>query len=77
MRNGCGKKQGGKKKIAVKIMATNVVASQPPNSDRLQRQPHVQKKKNNGENSGPLMSLLVNRPKATDCNTDRSCKKKN
>ena len=31
------------------------------------------KKKNNGENSGPLTSLPVNRLTATDCNGDRSC----
>ena len=27
-------------------------------------------KKNNGENSGPLTSLPVDRPTATDCNAD-------
>ena len=31
---------------------------------------------NNGENSGPLSSLPVDRLTATDCNADRSCKKK-
>ena len=28
---------------------------------------------NNGENSGPLTSLPVDRLTATDCNADRSC----
>ena len=28
---------------------------------------------NNGENSGPLWSLPVDRLTATDCNSDRSC----
>ena len=32
------KKKKKKKKITVKIVATNVVASRPPNGDRLQRQ---------------------------------------
>ena len=32
---------------------------------------------NNGENSGPLTSLPVDRLTATDCNGDRSCQKKN
>ena len=32
-------------------------------------------KKNNGENSGPLTSLPVDRLTATDCNADRSCQK--
>ena len=31
--------------------------------------------KNNGENSGPLMSLPVDRLTANDCNADRSCQK--
>ena len=30
-------------------------------------------KNNNGENSGPLLSLPVDRLTATDCNADRSC----
>ena len=30
-----------RKKIMTEIVATNVVASQPPNGDRLQRQPLV------------------------------------
>ena len=34
-----GKKE--KKKITVEIVATNVVASRPPNGDRLQRRPLV------------------------------------
>ena len=34
-----GKKR--KKKITAEIVATNVVASRPPNGDRLQRQPLV------------------------------------
>ena len=33
--------------------------------------------KNNGENSGPLPSLPVDRLTATDCNGDRSCQKLN
>ena len=32
------KKRRKKKKITVEIVATNVVASRPPNADRLQRQ---------------------------------------
>ena len=38
-----GKKKNGKKKgkIMMKIVATNVVASRPPNGDRLQRRPLV------------------------------------
>ena len=38
-----GKKRGkkGGKKIMMKIVATNVVASRPPNGDRLQRRPLV------------------------------------
>ena len=35
------KKWNGKWKIMVKIVATNVVARQPPNGDRLQRRPLV------------------------------------
>ena len=38
------KKTGGEKKekkIMMKIVATNVVASRPPNGDRLQRRPLV------------------------------------
>ena len=35
------KKKRKKKKITVEIVATNVVASRPPNGDRLQRQPLV------------------------------------
>ena len=35
------KKRKRKKKITVEIVATNVVASRPPNGDRLQRQPLV------------------------------------
>ena len=31
------------------------------------------KMENNGENSGPLTSLPVDRLTATDCNADRSC----
>ena len=31
------------------------------------------KKENNGENSGPLSSLPVDRLTATDCNAYRSC----
>ena len=30
---------------------------------------------NNGENSGPLSSLPVDRLTATDCNANRSCQK--
>ena len=30
-------------------------------------------KENNGENSGPLTSLPVDRLTATDCNADRTC----
>ena len=33
----------------------------------------MEKKENNGENSGPLSSLPVDRLTATDCNADRSC----
>ena len=36
-----GEKKRGKKKIMVEIVATNVVASRPPNGDRLQRRPLV------------------------------------
>ena len=36
-----GKKRKEKKKIMMKIVATNVVASRPPNGDRLQRRPLV------------------------------------
>ena len=35
------KKKKKKKKITVEIVATNVVASRPPNGDRLQRRPLV------------------------------------
>ena len=38
-----GEKKTGKK-IMMKIVATNVVASRPPNGDRLQRRPLVPKK---------------------------------
>ena len=38
-----GEKTEEKKKITVKIVATNVVASRPPNGDRLQRRPLVPK----------------------------------
>ena len=31
---------------------------------------------NNGKNSGPLTLLPVDRPTATECNADCSCKKK-
>ena len=41
-----GKKQGGGKKITVKIVATNVVASRQPNVDRLQHRPLVPKDSN-------------------------------
>ena len=34
-------KKGGKKKITVEIVATNVVANRPPNGDPLQCQPLV------------------------------------
>ena len=37
------KKEKKKKKITVKIVATNVIASQPPNVDRLHRRPLVPK----------------------------------
>jgi hypothetical protein len=48
MRKGCDgetgeKKKNGGKKIMMKIVATNVVASRPPNGDRLQRRPLVPK----------------------------------
>ena len=33
----------------------------------------MEKMENNGENSGPLTSLPVDRLTATDCNADRSC----
>ena len=36
-----GEKKEKKKKIMMKIVATNVVASRPPNGDRLQRRPLV------------------------------------
>ena len=39
-----GEKKRKKKKITVEIVATNVVASRPPNSDRLQRRRSCQKK---------------------------------
>ena len=35
------KEKKKKKKITVEIVATNVVASRPPNGDRLQRRPLV------------------------------------
>ena len=35
------RKKKKKKKITVEIVATNVVASRPPNGDRLQRRPLV------------------------------------
>ena len=35
----------------------------------------MEKMENNGENSGPLTLLPVNRLTATDCNADRSCQK--
>ena len=35
------KKKRRRKKITVEIVATNVVASRPPNGDRLQRRPLV------------------------------------
>ena len=38
-----GEKKEEKKKIMVEIVATNVVASRPPNGDRLQRRPLVPK----------------------------------
>ena len=43
MRKGRNGGKGGKKmkKITVKIVATNVIASQPPTADRLQCQPLV------------------------------------
>ena len=47
-KNGGEKNGGKKKKIMMKIVATNVVASRPPNGDRLQRRPLV-----------PIMSLSV------------------
>ena len=34
-------REGKKEKITVEIVATNVVASRPPNGDRLQRRPLV------------------------------------
>ena len=37
------KKEKKKKKIMAEIVATNVVASRPPNGDRLQRRPLVPK----------------------------------
>ena len=37
------KKKEKKKKITLEIVATNVVASRPPNGDRLQRRPLVPK----------------------------------
>ena len=37
------KRKKKKKKKTVKIVATNVVASRPPNGDRLQRRPLVPK----------------------------------
>ena len=40
------KKKEKEKKITVEIVATNVVASQPPNGDRLQRRPLVPKTNN-------------------------------
>ena len=33
----------------------------------------MEKMENNGENSGPLTPLPVDRLTATDCNADRSC----
>ena len=36
-------KKKEEKKIMVEIVATNVVASRPPNGDRMQRQPLVPK----------------------------------
>ena len=54
-------------------MATNVVASQTPNGDRLQRRPLVPKIKKNCKNSNPLTSLQVDCLTATDCNANRSC----
>ena len=33
----------------------------------------TEEEKNNGENSGPLTLLPVNRLTATDCNADRLC----
>ena len=35
----------------------------------------MEKMENNGENSGPLTSLPVDRLTATDCNADHSCQK--
>ena len=35
----------------------------------------IRRKKNNGEYSGPLSSLPVDRLTATDCNANRSCQK--
>ena len=40
------KEKKRKKKITVEIVATNVVASRPPNGDRLQRRPLVPKNDN-------------------------------
>ena len=51
-----------------KIVATNVVASRPP-----ERRPTATPtaRANNDENSGPLTSLPVDRLMATDINADR------
>ena len=38
-----GEKEKEKKKITVEIVATNILASRPPNGDRLQRRPLVPK----------------------------------
>ena len=46
-KNKTGDKKNGEKreKIMMKIVATNLVASRPPNGDRLQRRPLVPKKR--------------------------------
>ena len=41
--DGGEKRENEKKKSMMKIVATNVVASRPPNGDRLQRRPLVPK----------------------------------
>ena len=54
MRNIDNGEEKEKKKIPVEIVATNIVASQPPKGDRLQRRPLMPIK-----TQGKLSSLLT------------------